>query len=130
MPRNVYTFEHDPGVPMSQALTPKEQAHMRMFLRALVTFAGRRPGNSGKKIDINSFMREWRKIMSGRVKAGKNRNQWTKEEDRLLLELREEGIDWEEIGKRFGRTVIACRERHNRLRRLGMEAKNKLEGAV
>ncbi len=127
MPRNVYTFEHDPGVPMSQALTPKEQAHMRMFLRALVTFAGRFPG---KSVDICAFMREWRKLVSGKVKAGKSRNQWTEEEDWLLLKLRKEGMDWEEIGKRFGRTVIACRERHNRLRRLGMEAKNKLEGAV
>ncbi|MGI9862707.1 Myb-like DNA-binding domain-containing protein [Moorella naiadis] len=96
-------------------------------MRALVTFAGKSPG---KKIDICAFMREWRKLVSGKVKAGKNRNQWTEEEDWLLLKLRETGIGWEEIGEQLGRTVTACRERHNRLRRLGMKTKNKLEGAV
>lgn len=107
-------FERETGVPMSQALTPKEQAHVRMFLRVLLTFAESCPE---KKIDLSSFMREWRKLVSGKIKAGKNRNQWTEREEDLLLKLRRKGMSWEEIGKRLGRTAIACKGKFGELKR-------------
>lgn len=41
--------------------------------------------------------------------AGKYRAKWTPEETDILMEMREAGCSWSEIGEKLGRTCNACR---------------------
>lgn len=50
------------GVPMEQALTPEQCERMRIFLRALLTYAKKVPPRI--RPDVSSFMATWRELCS------------------------------------------------------------------
>lgn len=49
--------------------------------------------------------------------------QWSKEDSYLLVEYKNEGMEWDTIANRFpGRTAIACERRHEYIRKNGAMA--------
>lgn len=61
-----YMLTHLRGVPMEEALDPRQCEVVRIFLRALVTAANRA---KGKRYEVGAFMKAWRE-MYGRREAG------------------------------------------------------------
>ena len=66
--------------------------------------------------------RTWSAIMTkaSRLRVSKSEKRWVPEEDRLLVELRERGLDWGEAAEYFTeRTPHAIKKRFYRLRKRG-----------
>ena len=57
---------------------------------------------------------EPKKIKAKNPDPGQYRSKWTPEETEILMDMREAGCTWAEIGEKLGRTDTACRIRWGR----------------